>query len=49
MNLAQIAIVLLLAQHFPAYRYAVCIQSLSDNTGVEAGSNALSTTQLPQC
>ena len=48
-TLAQIAVVSLLAQHFPSCRYPVCIHSLSDNTGAEAGSNALFSTQLPQC
>ena len=48
-TLAQIAVVTLLSQHFPSCRYPVCIHSLSDNTGAEAGSNALFSTQLPQC
>ena len=48
-TLAQIAVVTLLSQHFPSCRYPICIHSLSDNTGAEAGSNALFSTQLPQC
>ena len=48
-TLAQIAVVTLLSQHFPSCRSPVCIHSLSDNTGAEAGSNALFSTQLPQC
>lgn len=48
-TLAQIAVVIILSIHFPACKYPVCIRSLSDNTGAEAGSNALFTTKLPQC
>ena len=48
-TLAQIAVVMLLAQHFPPCRYPVSIHTLSDNTGTEAGFNALFSTQLPQC
>ena len=48
-TLAQIAVVMILSIHFLACKYPVCIRSLLDNTGAEAGSNALFTTKLPQC
>ena len=47
--LAQIAIVFTLARTFPGHRVRIRINSFSDNTGAESGSNKLFTMKHPQC
>ncbi len=47
--LAQIAIVFTLARTFPGHRVPIRINSFSDNTGAESGSNKLFTMKHPQC
>ena len=44
---AQIAIVVLLSQCFPACRFPIRVRSLSDNTGAESGSNTVFSAKLP--
>ena len=40
-TLAQIALLFVTARFFPAHRMPICLRSLSDNSGAEAGSNKL--------
>ena len=47
--LAQIAIVFTLSRTFPGHRVPIRINSFSDNTGAESGSNKLFTMKHPQC
>ena len=46
-TLAQIALVFITIQQFPGARIPIKIPTLSDNTGAEAVSNKLFTTNLP--
>ena len=47
--LAQMAIVWTVARFFPGHRVPIRINSFSDNTGAESGSNRLFTMKHPQC
>lgn len=40
-TLAQIALLFIASRVFPAHRFPICLPTLSDNTGVERGSNKL--------
>ena len=48
-TLAQMALLFLVSRSFPGFRLPLRVQTLSDNTGAEAGSNKLFTTSFPQC
>ncbi|CAK9036628.1 unnamed protein product [Durusdinium trenchii] len=43
------ALLFLVSRSFPGFRLPLRVQTLSDNTGAEAGSNKLFTTSFPQC
>ena len=47
-TLAQMALLFLVSRSFPGFRLPLRVQTLSDNTGAEAGSNKLFTTSFPQ-
>ena len=47
--LAQIALLFCASRRFPGHRFPVCIKSLSDNTGAEAGSNKMFSMSRPMC
>ena len=48
-TLAQIALLLMTAKTYPSFRIPICLKSLSDNTGAEAGSNRMFSTSFPLC
>ena len=48
-TLAQMALIWTTSRTFPGHRLPICLRSVSDNTGAEAGSNKLFTMARPLC
>ena len=47
--LAQLALLIVIAKTNPSFRIPICLRSLSDNTGAEAGSNKMFCASEPLC